>query len=210
MRPPPTHPPIPPTPTGYAGVAIYSKVKPLETMTGVGGGAHDGAGRLVAARFAWGTVASVYAPNSGGGLENLEYRTSVWDGALRARLGTLAAADGGRLLALGDFNTAFHDADVAGYKAYRGNGAKTACFTDAERNNFAALLASGFRDPWRDANPGVVEFTYFSTRQPTARGKGWGWRIDYALASPALNDVVVEQRATFPFTDHLPVVAYVA
>lgn len=49
---------------------------------------------------------------------------------------------------------------------------------------------------------------YFSTRNKAAREAGKGWRVDYALASPALTDVTVEHRATMPGVDHLPVVAY--
>lgn len=141
---------------GYAGVAIFSKTAPLETMIGLGDAAHDAAGRFVAARFAWGAVVSVYVPNSGQKLDRLEYRTASWDVVLRARLGALTAATGGRVLVVGDFNVAFNDGDVEGHKAYRN---KIAGFCDGERDGFAALLASGFRDPWRAANPNVKEYS---------------------------------------------------
>jgi exodeoxyribonuclease III len=144
---------------GYAGVALFSRAPPLRAHRGVGGApAHDAAGRLVAATFAFGTVACVYAPNSGAKLERLDYRTREWDAALRARLADLARdAPGGRLLVVGDFNVALSDADVAGFKEYRN---KIAGFCDGERDNFATLLReNALRDVWREANPDTVEFS---------------------------------------------------
>jgi exodeoxyribonuclease-3 len=146
---------------GYAGCAVFSKVAPLATAAGLGAAAHDGQGRVATARFAWGTVVCVYAPNSGQKLERLEYRTGGFDPALRAHLAGLAGGAGGGaagapLIVCGDFNVAHQDCDVEGYLRHRN---KVAGFCDGERDGFAQLLAAGFRDAWRDANPGVLQYS---------------------------------------------------
>jgi exodeoxyribonuclease III len=209
---------------GYAGCAVFSKVAPVAASAGIGNAEHDGQGRVATARFAWGTVVSVYAPNSGQKLERLEYRTTKWDPALRAYLEGLKG--GGPVIAVGDFNVAHQDCDVEGYLRHRN---KVAGFCDGERDGFAALLAAGFKDAWRDANPGVLQYSacgnpltptpprlslqpplscftaraaYYSTRQVTARAENKGWRVDYALSANCAP--VVEVRSAFPGADHLP------
>ena len=154
---------------GYAGCAVFSKVAPLATAAGLGAAAHDGQGRVATARFAWGTVVCVYAPNSGQKLERLEYRTGGFDPALRAHLAGLAggagggAAGGAPLIVCGDFNVAHQDCDVEGYLRHRN---KVAGFCDGERDGFAQLLAAGFRDAWRDANPGVLQYSAWPPPPP--------------------------------------------
>ena len=142
---------------GYAGVAIYSKTAPLETSTGLGESAHDGHGRFVSATFPWGCIVNVYVPNSGQKLERLSYRTEEWDPAMRARLQELAVkTHEGKVLILGDFNVAFQNADVTGWKEYRN---KIAGFCDGERQGFSELLNIGFRDLWREANKNILQYS---------------------------------------------------
>jgi exodeoxyribonuclease-3 len=145
---------------GYAGCAVFSKVAPLATAAGLGDPAHDGQGRVATARFPWGTVVSVYAPNSGQKLERLGYRTEQWDPALRAYLeglrGGAGVQGGAPVVVVGDFNVAHQDCDVEGYLRHRN---KVAGFCDGERDGFAALLGAGYHDVWREANPGVLQYS---------------------------------------------------
>ena len=69
------------TPTakkGYAGTAIFSKVKPLHTAEGIGVKEHDQEGRTLTLEFHDFFLVNVYVPNSGRGLPRLKYR-ATWD-----------------------------------------------------------------------------------------------------------------------------------
>lgn len=95
-----------------------------------------------------------YVPNSGQKLDRLDARTHVWDPALRSTCISLAAKQ--PLLLVGDLNVAFHDCDIHDPKTNRN---KSAGFCDGERDGFAALLAAGMHDTWRERNPDVQQFT---------------------------------------------------
>ena len=71
-------------------------------------------------------------------------------------------------LLIGDLNTGRHYEDEAG-----------ATFVSAHQ--FDTILDQGWIDAWRQRNPETHEFTWYS------RGYNNGFRLDHALASPALN-----------------------
>ncbi len=167
---------------GYAGVAVFSKEPAVSCTVGLGSKAHDGEGRVLTLAFPWGTLVNVYAPNSGQALDRLGYRTEEFDPALRAHLGKLLKAEGGGgsssssgggggaappVLVVGDFNVAHQNCDVMGFKEYRN---KIAGFCDGERDNFAALLAEGYRDLWRDANPTTLQYSECWAAQVVPQG----------------------------------------
>lgn len=199
---------------GYAGTAIFSRVKPLSVVDGIGLPDADKEGRCTTAEFEDFIVVNVYVPNSGlEKLERLDWRTKTWDPAFRAHLKALQQKSGGgsakkkHLVVIGDLNVAFHDMDVHDPKKTRN---KTAGFCDAEREGFATLLEEvGLRDPWREANPTVQQFSYYSARFG-CRGKNKGWRLDYALlekSAEADGSLTVEDcfvRSNFIGSDHLP------
>lgn len=90
-------------------------------------------------------------------LERLEHRATAWDAALRAHLAALRANPAGKpVVLIGDLNVAFHDMDVHTPSTNRN---KTPGFCDAERDNFALLLADGFHDVFREAHPTKQQFT---------------------------------------------------
>ena len=53
---------------------------------------------------------------------------------------------------------------------------------------FQQLLSVGWHDTWRERNPDAREFTWVSTR------KSNGFRYDHALASSAVNELVLDVR----------------
>ena len=64
-------------------------------------------------------------------------------------------------------------------------------FEDSETKTFYSthmfqqLLSQGWKDSWRTRHPDAREYTWVSTR------KSNGFRYDHALASPALNDMIL-------------------
>ena len=53
---------------------------------------------------------------------------------------------------------------------------------------FQQLLSDGWHDAWRERNPDAREFTWVSTR------KSNGFRYDHALASRAVNELILDVR----------------
>ena len=176
---------------GRAGVAVLSRMAPVQVRTGFGAvpGAKEfaGAGRWVEADFEVDgepgplTVVSVYVPKGEAGTAKQEEKERFLD-AVRARLGRLAV-QGRQVLVGGDFNIAHREVDL---KNWKGN-LSHAGFLPQERAWFDQLLTQdGFVDVHRSlAGNGPGPYTWWSWR-----GKAFdldaGWRIDYLVASPAL------------------------
>ena len=85
---------------------------------------------------------------------------------------------------------------------------KNSGFLPEERAWMTALLARGWQDAFRVANPDAVAYSWWSSRGQ-ARAKDVGWRIDYLLATPDIRvgECVIERDASL--SDHAPVTAWV-
>jgi exonuclease III len=64
---------------GYAGTAIFSKLKPVKVEYDLGIPKHDTEGRVITAEFRDFILISVYVPNSKDALTRLDYRVNEWD-----------------------------------------------------------------------------------------------------------------------------------
>ena len=82
-------------------------------------------------------------------------------------------------LFVGDFNTGAHRLDEIGR-------------TFACAEHFTKLSSSGWTDAWRDLNPGTTEWTWFSKFK--GGGRGNGFRLDHAFATPSLRPRVTSCR----------------
>lgn len=160
-------------------------------------------GRVVVLRLDDLTIVNVYTPNSGErALERLDYRVEEWDPAFR-RMVAAKRRSGGDLLVVGDLNCARTERDVD--KPER--KARSAGFTDRERESFEKLLKEGaLEDAWRRRHPDEIAYSYWSYRT-RARERDVGWRIDYVLTSDMRRviecDILKEQTGS----DHAPVKA---
>jgi AP endonuclease-1 len=67
------------TKRGYSGVALLSKVKPIQVMYGIQIPKHDTEGRVLTAEYEKFYLVAVYVPNSGDQLKRIEYRINEWD-----------------------------------------------------------------------------------------------------------------------------------
>jgi exodeoxyribonuclease-3 len=185
---------------GYSGVAIYSRVEPVEVVRGIGEPEFDREGRYVEARFRNMAVVSAYFPSGSSSPARQE-----------AKLRFLAAFDR-RLLAIaetglpfvfcGDFNMAHRPIDLKNWRSLQDYPG----FTPGERTWLDSLFAGrGFVDAFRAVNQEPHQYTWWSNR-----GQAWanntGWRIDYQVVSPALG-AAVRSAAIYKrrrFSDHAP------
>jgi len=184
---------------GYAGVAVFSKHKPLSVRHGLGDPEHDEEGRVLTLEFADLYLVNVYFPNARPGLARLGYK-------LRFNRDLERYLDGLRreksVVACGDFNVAHQEIDLANPEANRGNPG----FSDQERQWLDKLLARGWLDTFRLFNREGGHYTWWSFRG-NARARNIGWRIDYFLVDAASRHRVLEAGILPEITgsDHCPV-----
>lgn len=103
----------------------------------------------------------------------------------------------------GDFNVAHEEIDLKNPDTNHEN----AGFSDQEREGFTKLLAAGFHDVFREANPTLEgAYTWWSYRM-RARARGIGWRIDYFLVSDGAEDRVQNAKIHDEImgSDHCPI-----
>lgn len=190
---------------GYSGVALYSKVKPINVRMGKEiKELNDNEGRVIEAEYEQFILVSTYIPNAGAGLKTLPKRMQ-WDEEFRNYLKEL---DNKKPVVLtGDLNVAHQEIDIANPKT----NTKNAGFTKEERDNMTTLLDQGFVDTFRVLYPekaGAYTFwTYFSN----ARARNVGWRLDYFIASKRFMDNVcdVVMRNEVLGSDHCPIVFFI-
>ena len=185
---------------GYSGTAIFTRVPPLSVSYDIGDEAHEGEGRSVTLEFEDFFLVTVYTPNSQDGLRRLDYRMA-WEDAFRDYLLSLDAQK--PVIVCGDLNVAHEEIDLKNPKSNHENPG----FSDAEREKFSQLLASGFTDTFRFLYPELAgAYSWWSYRFH-ARENNAGWRIDYFLVSDRLRERIASAaiHADIYGSDHCPV-----
>jgi exodeoxyribonuclease-3 len=185
---------------GYSGTAILSKEMPLNVTYGIGINEHDTEGRVICAEYDNFFLITVYVPNSGSELLRLAYR-QTWDAAFLSYLKNLEQQK--PVLVCGDFNVAHQAIDLARPKE---NYNKAAGYMQEEIDGMNAYVGAGLIDTFRTLNPETVKYSWWSYRAG-ARQKNVGWRIDYFLASAALQPAIKEAYILNDIlgSDHCPV-----
>lgn len=186
---------------GYSGTAIFTKEEPIDVTYGIGIEEHDQEGRVITLEFEDFFMVTVYTPNSKRGLERLDYR-QVWEDDFRAYLLKLDAKK--PLIVCGDMNVAHKEIDLKNDKTNH----KNAGFTDEERAKMTTLLEAGFIDTFRYFYPDKDGMYSWWSYMGNARENNTGWRIDYFLASQALEDRLEDAEIHMETlgSDHCPVV----
>jgi len=168
---------------GYSGVAVFTRVPPLEVSLGMGLPEHDREGRVLTLEYPAFILVNVYTPNAQDELRRLDYRLE-WDEAFRHHLG--AAARRKPVVFCGDLNVAHQEIDIARPKENR----RSPGFTDEERESFGRLLESGFVDTFRLLHPTATDAYSWWSYRAGARQRNVGWRIDYFGVSTALTPLL--------------------
>lgn len=185
---------------GYSGVAVFSKIKPLNVSYGLGIEEHDKEGRVITLEFEDFYYVTCYTPNSQNELTRLDYRMT-WEDAFREYLKELDKKK--PVILCGDLNVAHTEIDLKNPKTNR----KNAGFTDEERGKMTELLNSGFIDTFRYFYPDAEGIYSWWSYRFKAREKNSGWRIDYYIVSERLKDRLAGAKIhTEVFgSDHCPV-----
>ena len=193
---------------GYAGTAIFTKIKPLsvrydlpsEVMMADEYGDPLTEGRVLTAEFSEFFLVDVYTPNSKSGLERLSLRAEKWDAEFLKYLKSLEKVK--PVVVCGDFNAAHEEIDIA----QPASNHHSAGFTDEERQGITNLVSAGFVDTFRALHPEAVRYTWWS-HWGQARANNVGWRIDYFFVSSSLLPRVGEAEIYEGVlgSDHCPV-----
>lgn len=187
---------------GYSGVAVYTKHKPLNILSGLGWDCADKEGRYLQVDFAQLSIASIYLPSGTSGPERQAHKFEF----MKQYMEILKQLHQHKrhFIICGDWNIAHRQIDL---KNWRGNQ-KNSGFLPEERAWMEELFeAVGFVDAFRVVNQDPEHYTWWSNRGQ-AWAKNVGWRIDYQVISPALRDSVKsvaiykDQR----FSDHAPLI----
>ena len=187
----------------YNGVAILSKIAPMEVRASLGDEVVDLQTRVIAATVGPVRVYSIYAPNGQAvGSPAYEYKIQ-WYGRLRE---CLARDKSGYLVVCGDLNVAPEDLDVHDPQLWRG----AIMCSEGERNALRDLRAVGLTDTLRLHHREGGLFSWWDYRM-LAFPKNRGLRIDAILANRALAKKCTaagidrEMRKGKEPSDHAPV-----
>ncbi len=193
---------------GYAGTAIFTKIKPLSVRNDLptdevfkdSFGDPLTEGRVLTAEFEKFYLVNVYTPNSKNELERLSLREKKWDPEFLKYLKMLEKTK--PVVVCGDFNAAHEEIDIA----RPGTNHHSAGFTDEERQGITNLINAGVIDTFRTLNPESIRYTWWS-HWGHARENNVGWRIDYFFISKSLlqNLKSAEIYEEVTGSDHCPV-----
>ena len=177
---------------GYAGTAIFTKIKPIQVFAGftddlnISQNWHEdlygnplSEGRVLTAEFQDFYLVNVYTPNSKRELTRLALRHDLWDPTFLKFLKALEKTK--PVVVCGDFNAAHTAIDLARPK----DNEKNAGYTVEEREGIANYLNAGLVDTFRQLHPTEQRYSWWA-HWAHARERNIGWRIDYFFISGTL------------------------
>jgi exodeoxyribonuclease-3 len=185
---------------GYAGVATFSREKPLKVQNGFDVPEFDREGRVIISEHPGFTLFNIYFPNGKQSEERLKFKLDFYDAFLEyiepLRL------KGEKLIICGDYNTAHQEIDLARPK----ENAKISGFLPAERAWLDKLVDRGYIDTFRHFQKESGQYTWWDVKS-RARERNVGWRIDYFFVTENLKNHLVK-AAIMPEvigSDHCPI-----
>lgn len=185
---------------GYSGVAVYTKIKPLDVQTGLGIEKFDNEGRTIILEYPEFVLYNIYYPNGKQSQERLQYKLDFYE-AFQKHAVEMKNKNK-KIIICGDVNTAHKEIDLARPK----ENEKTSGFLPEERAWIDRFLAEGFLDTLRMFTKAGEIYTWWDmiTR---ARERNVGWRIDYFFISENMKKNIIN-AFTLPDvmgSDHCPV-----
>jgi len=164
---------------GYSGVALYTKLKPLNVTNGLGIERFDIEGRTVMAEFENFLLFNIYYPNGKASKERLQYKLDFYDAFLEVVDRLIKKKK--NIVICGDVNTAHRAIDLSRPK----QNEKVSGFLPEERAWMDKFFEHGFVDTFRVFNDRGEQYTWWDMKS-RARDRNVGWRIDYFFTSESL------------------------
>ena len=162
------------TKKGYSGTSIFSKIKPIQIVEGIGAKEFDDEGRTQMADYGDFIFYNIYFPNAGQEeVKRLDYKITFNE--LLSKKVQKQIADGRNVIITGDYNVAHNEIDIARPKDNEGYSG----FTKEERGWMDKFLAEGIVDTFRHSHPEEKDRYSWWNMRFGARKRNVGWRIDY-------------------------------
>lgn len=182
---------------GYSGTAIFTKIKPIKAIYGMGIEELDKEGRLITLEYEDFYIVNTYTPCYQKNIERQNYRL-YWDEKFLEYIEELQ--DKKDVIICGDFNVAYQEIDLSN------SNKEILGFSDEERLQFMNLLNIGFIDTFRYKNPDFRKYTWWKNNKRDIVDNAC--RLDYFLISEELkNNIIATQiRNDIGGSDHCPVV----
>ncbi len=185
---------------GYSGVAIFSKINPVNVQIGMDNEVYDREGRVIRIDFNDFSILNVYMPSGTSGEERQMFKY-MWLDDFYDYISKLKV-EYPNLIICGDYNICHQPIDIHNPKS----NANSSGFLPEERAWISKFLDLGFIDSFRYFNQEPHHYTWWSYRAG-ARSKNLGWRIDYQMITKELSDRL--QRTIIlsdaKHADHCPV-----
>lgn len=184
---------------GYSGTAVFSRQKIIGVEDEIGIKQFDEEARLIKAKIGSHTIVNLYFPHSRRKLERLQFKMN-FNYQVKKYLSQMPKD---KTIVCGDFNVAHNEIDIANPKSNKYN----AGFTQIERDYMSDLLSDGWGDVFRELNPDIQKFTWWSNMR-NCRQRNIGWRIDYFLVSNKMMSSVKSCNILTSVygSDHCPVI----
>ena len=161
---------------GYSGTCLLSKPETVRVSYDIGSDLFNGEGRIIQAEYDDFILFNIYYPNGQMNDERLQYKLDFYNQFLIhvEKLRKL----GNNIIAMGDFNTAHKEIDLANPK----ENSKYSGFLPVERQWIDKFIENGFVDTFRHFDKSPESYSWWSYRA-VARARNIGWRIDYVFVN---------------------------
>ena len=182
-------------------MAVFSKIKPDQVITGNGHKESDDEGRVIQLDFGDIRLINAYFPSGTSGDLRQQFKYT-WLDELQIYLDQLKKKHP-KIILCGDYNIAHEAIDIHDPKGNKNSSG----FLPQEREWMTQFLASGWIDTFRVFHKEPHCYSWWSQRFPTVRENNKGWRIDYITVTAPLKDQLVD-AAIYPdvkHSDHCPV-----
>jgi exodeoxyribonuclease-3 len=185
---------------GYSGTAVYYKKDPNNIIMGLPDERFNDEGRTTIFEYDDFVLFNIYFPNGQSSDERLEFKMDFYDEFLR--YSNELVAEGKKVIACGDYNTAHQPIDLKNDKA----NANRSGFLPIEREWIDKYIDHGYIDTFRYLHPDEVKYSWWTYRF-NARKNNAGWRIDYFFISENMKDQLISAEIHNDVfgSDHCPI-----
>lgn len=185
---------------GYSGVALMCRKEPDHVEYGMKIDEYDNEGRFIRADFGDLSFVSVYHPSGTSGDVRQDFKMS-WLESFQDYVNSLRT-ERPKLILSGDYNICHEPIDI--HDPIR--NATNSGFLPEEREWMTRFLNDGYKDTFRELNPDVQKYSWWSYRFK-ARERNKGWRIDYNMVTENLMAHVLEAKIhnEAVHSDHCPI-----
>ena len=183
---------------GYAGVAVFTRIKPTSVEKDFSSGTFNTEGRALLVHFKDFILINVYFPNGSMGPARLKYKLDFYDRFLEF----VGGIKNKNIVVCGDFNTAHERIDLARPE----QNEMFSGFLPVERKWMDKFVAHGYVDTFRHFNDEGGHYTWWDYKS-RSRQRNIGWRIDYFFTTKKMTSRLKNAfiMSDVPGSDHCPV-----